>query len=359
VKLNPDWEKLYLTDYQTRFWGEHNTERKYFIPPRGAQTPIRDIVPISNDAILGTHWNCCTFVWRVFENGGIGAPSPKGINAKVYCSAITPHKPCLIQGLSDGTIAFMSTKPPFEHAAFYLLRTKAKSIFRLTISSDERYLLATDNDEHVFMYKLDLSFLEDSQITPTELKRIKPVDEVHDIKAKEPVQWLSFTPNGKSFASGSRQSRKLVLWDTHSGKKQYEKTLQDPLGGIAVMPNGDYLVADSESKITFWELHTMSQLDSIEYKGGLSSCSGIALSPNGRYLVTPSYTLLILWDLKTGEYIAEFEMKPSHDDFGMESKYNSPREPVETMAFLPDGKHLVSGGDMGGLNLWDLSEFIK
>jgi WD40 repeat protein len=360
AKLQPDWEKLYLTNLRSRYFDNPDARgRPLFIPPRESQTPIRDLTPLGNDAVLATHLNWCTFLWKAFENNGIGAYSPKGMKSRVSCSTLTPRQPCLIQGMSDGTIAFMAMKPPFEHVPFHVIEPRTKTVFRLAVSPDERFLLATDNAEHIILHELRLDFLSAPRLGLEEWRKTNPIGDVHEIKTGKGVQWLAFTSNSQLFLSSSHEAKEVVLRDTSSGKTLKERTLEDHPGALVIMPNGNYLAVDSESKTTFLELPSLSVMDSIEYKGWQSNCTSIALSPNGRYLVTPSYSMLILWDLETGKFIAELQTKPSHDDFGPESKYPAPRETVESLAFLPDGKHLVSGGEMGSLNLWDLSEFIQ
>ena len=360
AKLQPDWEKLYLTNLRSRYFDNPDSRgRPLFIPPRETQTPIRDLIPLSDDSVLATQWNWCTLLWKVSENTGIGAYSPEGLKSRVSCSALMPRLPCLIQGMVDGSIAFMAMKPPFEHVPFHVTEPKTKTVFRLAISPDEHFLLLTDNSDHVILYELQLDFLNAPHLGPEDWRKMNPIRDAHEIKTDKAVQWIAFAPNSKYFLFSSHQAKKIVLTDTSNGKKLKERIFEDHPGAFVIMPNEDYLAIDSESKTTFLELSTLSVMDTIEYKGWQSSCSAIALSPNGRYLVTPSYSMLTLWDLETGKYITDFQTKPSHDDFGPESRYPAPKESVESLAFLPDGKHLVSGGEMGGLNLWDLSEFIQ
>jgi WD40 repeat protein len=360
AKLRPDWERLYLTNLRSRYFDNPEAQgRPLFIPPREAQTPIRDLTPLSNDTILATHWNWGTFLWKVFENSGVGGYAQEAKKARVYCSAMLLGRPCLIQGMSDGTIAFMAAKAPFDHVPFHVIDLKMKRIFRLAVSPDERFLLATDNASNILELKLQLDFLKAPRIGPEEWRKFEPILEERRMEHHSAVQWIAFTPDSQYFVTSSYQSKRIVLWDTSRGKLVQEKALEDNLGAIAIMPNGRYLAVDSKSKTVFFELPSLNVMDEIRYRGWQSSCTAIALSPNGRYLVTPSYATMILWDLESGKEIAEFDTKPSHDDFGVESKYPAPKEPVESLTFLPDGKHLVSGGEMGGLNLWDLSEFVS
>jgi WD40 repeat protein len=359
AKLDPNWERNYLTDLRSRYFDDPDAQgRPLFIPPRETQTPIIDLIPLNDDSILATQLNWCTLLWNVSENIGIGAFSPQGLRSKVSCSALTPHLPCLIQGMTDGSIAFMAMKPPFEHVPFHILEPKTKTVYRLAVSPDDRFLLSTDNADHVILYELQLDFLDAPHLGLEDWRKMNPIGRVNELKSDKAVQWIGFAPNSKYFLTSSHEAKKIVLSDTSNGKKVKERILEDQPGAFVVMPNGNYLAVDSESRTTFLELSTLSVMDTIEYKGWQSSCSAIALSPNGRYLVTPSFSMLTLWDLETGKYIADFNMKPAHDDFGPESKYPAPKEAVEAIAFLPDGKHLVSGGEMGSLNLWDLSEFI-
>jgi WD40 repeat protein len=65
----------------------------------------------------------------------------------------------------------------------------------------------------------------------------------------------------------------------------------------------------------------------------------IAVSPDARILATPQGQNVELWNIRTGKLIRRF-----HAD----------KEGVYALAFSPDGKTLVSGGDDLHLRLWDV-----
>ncbi|TDL19688.1 hypothetical protein BD410DRAFT_773626 [Rickenella mellea] len=74
-----------------------------------------------------------------------------------------------------------------------------------------------------------------------------------------------------------------------------------------------------------------------DYSNGIQS---VAFSPDGRYIVSGSYNGTIqLWDAVSGAYLKTL---------------NGHLHSIQSVAFSPDGIHLISGSDNGTVQLWDI-----
>jgi len=86
-------------------------------------------------------------------------------------------------------------------------------------------------------------------------------------------------------------------------------------------------------------LSSWPSIQNIIY-GHTQGISSVAFSPDGRHIVSGSWDMTIrVWDAETGEVIAgPFE---GHDDG------------VSSVAFSPDGRHIVSGSNDKTIRVWD------
>jgi WD40 repeat protein len=307
-----------------------------------------------------THWNSSAFFWRPRDETAFGFFHPENSESRVQSSAITSDRRFLILGLSDGGLAFIDLdQVPLVGQLLPIVHSKDNRIYRIAISADSRHLLATDNDKDVLVYELQLNLLDVMNVNPDRWEQKGIVKRVHELHASHDIRWLSFAENNRFGLCSCRDSKSVFLWDLSTGKELHKLTFDEEVGGLVVMPNGRYLTVDTKSKLTFWSLPELEKLDETRYKGCMSDCNFIALSPDGRYLAASSGMVIMLFDLKSGKIAGEFEVGPSHDDFAQGSILTGGIDPVETVAFLPNGKHIVSGQSMGGLKLWDLSQFIS
>jgi WD40 repeat protein len=304
--------------------------------------------------------NSSAFFWRPFDEKAFGFFKLESMKSLVCSSAITPDRRFLALGMSDGDIAFMDLdQATLSGQVLPIVHSGAARIFRLAISSDGQYLLATDNTKDVHVYKFQLDVLEVMEVSPDSWEQMGVIKRVHKLSASSDVRWLAFTQDNKRALCSCRSSKSAFIWDLSNGKELKKLTFDEEAGGLVVMPNGRYLAVDTKSKLTFWSLPKLERLDETPYRGWMSSCTCIALSPDGRYVIVPSGMVLVLLDLQSGEIAGELEVSPSHDDLAEASVLSGAVDPVEAVTFLKDGKHIVSGQSMGGLKLWDVSQLIR
>ncbi len=176
----------------------------------------------------------------------------------------------------------------------------------------------------------------------------KSADMSREIKQKAPVVLkVDISPDGRYVLSGSRDS--FILWDILQGKKIQTFSHEDFMGlGIAVAfsPDGKYFASGGKGA-KLWDLATRQEVMTIDSNTALS----IAFSPDGKYFLCGGYgsSLLIpkptmkIFDVATGGEIRDFKIQPSYD-------YR-----LESVAYSPDGKYVLSGSVGGIIDLWDIS----
>jgi WD40 repeat protein len=153
------------------------------------------------------------------------------------------------------------------------------------------------------------------------------------------VYSVSFSPDGKILASGSRDNT-IKLWNIATGKEI--STLyghQKPVDSVSFSPNGKTLASGSaDTTIKLWNLETGKEIHTLH--GHQSSVLSVSFSPDGKILASGSFDDTIkLWNLETGE-----EIHTLHEH----------KNPVYSVSFSPDGKTLASGSADTTIKLWNL-----
>ena len=173
-------------------------------------------------------------------------------------------------------------------------------------------------------------------------------DMSREIKQKAPVVFqIAISPDGRYALSGSLDS--FILWDVLQGKKIQTFHHDDWMGqgiAIAFSPDGKYFASGGKGA-KLWDLATRREIMTYDDSPALA----IAFSPDGKYflcggpgpsLFIPKPTLKI-FDVATGGEIIDFKIRPSLD-------YR-----LQSVAYSPDGKYVLSGSMGGIIDLWDIS----
>ena len=174
---------------------------------------------------------------------------------------------------------------------------------------------------------------------------------------------VSFSPDGMKIIAAcwaaSLQRNILRVWRVETGEKAFDLTKH--AGSAVFSPDGKtILTVSQDTTARIWDAETGKELQRLyDHGNGLWYASEKSFSPDGKKVVTtnygeggirfwdtvreretmtdPGHTCRV-WDVETGK---ELQQLVGHS------------RAVEYAHFLPDGKHIVTGGADHTVRLWD------
>ena len=153
------------------------------------------------------------------------------------------------------------------------------------------------------------------------------------------IKSVAYSKDGKILASGGEDTT-IKLWDVETGQEL--RTLKGhtaPIRSVTFSPDGKTIASGSrgsDANFKLWNIETGKEIRTLE--GHTRDVDSIAFTPNGKIIASGSWDGTIkLWNSVTGEVLKTL----SQGNF------------VYSIAFSPDGKTLASGGSAGTTKLWN------
>jgi hypothetical protein len=189
----------------------------------------------------------------------------------------------------------------------------------------------------IYTYVVELWSIKEPKKAPKEIGK----DSGYLIRDK--VRALAFTPDSKILLSASKDNT-IFFWDIKSRLPLVEPIkFGNEIRAIAVSPdkyNSIFAVGNARGWIESWDWKSGTKIKSfLGSSPNGPPINSLAFSPNGKILVSGDKGGSIkLWNVDTGEQL----------NIGNHSAI------VTTVAFSPDGKLIASGDDRGTIKIWDI-----
>jgi eukaryotic-like serine/threonine-protein kinase len=200
------------------------------------------------------------------------------------------------------------------------------AVFDAAFSSDSRQVLTAGLDFTARLY--DANTLKELRILPGHSGRITAV---------------AFSPNGQGLATASEDGTARI-WERAAAESPLTIQTGQGNGSVALSQDGRWFatLASRTNKVMIWDVATrklLRTLSSDQVRQFAIYEHYLAISPNGQRVVAGQRTPpgATVWDANTGAEL--FTLKT--------------QDGVNTVAFSPDGKRLVTAGFQGPPQVWD------
>ncbi|MCG3128794.1 MAG: hypothetical protein CHACPFDD_03687 [Phycisphaerae bacterium] len=153
------------------------------------------------------------------------------------------------------------------------------------------------------------------------------------------VAALTFSPDGKTLASGSGND--IKLWDAANGMQKLSIAGHtERVTSLSFSPDGKLIASGSDDKLVrIWDAGTGAE--KLKFKNHEEPVNAVAFSPDGKAVASGGSDYLVrLWDPTNGQESAVLKGHTLS---------------VRRVAWSPDGKHVASCGNDGSVRLWEVA----
>ncbi|KAJ2911890.1 hypothetical protein MD484_g8525, partial [Candolleomyces efflorescens] len=363
VAFSPDGKHIVSgsSDRTIRLW-DAQTGQPALKPMEGHSKTVKCIAfsPDGKHIVSGS-WDNTIRLWDA-QTGQLALKPMKGHSDSVQSVAFSPDGKHIVSGSWDKTIRLWNAQTGQE--TLEPMTGHSSYVYSVAFSPDGKYIVSGSWDKTIRLW--------DAQ---TGQPALEPMTGHSD-----KVTSVAFSPDGKHIVSGSWDNT-IRLWNAQTGQPALEPMTghSDKVTSVAFSPDGKHIASGSwDNSIELWDAQTgQPPLEPWRRRTRISRCRGhnkfisaplfpqsklwnyeakhlpmdartkhsnsvysVAFSPDGKHIVSASWDKTIrLWDAQT----RQLALKP------MKGHSNS----VTSVAFSPDGKYIVSGSWDNTIRLWD------
>ena len=309
-------------DYTVRVWDADSGEGNLVL--HGHQASINSVaVSPSDQRIVSGADDGTARIWDIGEVREVAVL--RGHQAQVNCVAISPTGQYIVTGSWDGTVRCWDANTAQQLA---VLVGHQGAVWCVAVSPNGRFIVSGSGDRTI--RKWDVATCEEQAVYQGHVSDVKGVAVSHD-----------------ALRIVSAADETLRVWDAASNGSVAElRRHNNRINSVAVSSNGEYVVSGAGGEFG-WPDNTVRVWDAASGEE-IAICShrdpvyGVAISPDSQYVASAGQGVVLVWDTKRGRKIAALR---GHS------------ERINNVNFSPDGKRIVSGSWDCTARVWDTRGF--
>ena len=313
---------------------------------------------------------------RTFEAAKHRSVFPlRGHVREVTCAEFSPDGRQIASGSADDTIQLWDAATGQRRAIF---RGHTEGIRGVAFSRDSQRIIGVSGNgeikcwnvitgQELFAHDGHKGCVECVALSPEGRRIVSRCDDgiirVWDSTSKEEATWdypyhtgfriwgsMAISPDGNRLVVESSRGANLSLCDANTGQEIWTVSTMSwgDVQVLAFSPDGSRIASGASvlegehdiGAIRIWEAATGRELCNMKLNIKDWRVDSVAFSPDGKSIVSGSNGFLRLWDVVTGQQLRVLQGKMGQ---------------VNSVAFSPDGTHIVSGSADKKVRVWDLS----